>query len=133
MIELNSEWFVGGLAILMASLVGWNAIAFSPAIYDLRSVSAVKAKYGRKAACGLLLGIAAILLAAGVMVLSGARPDYAVPSSADEANANHKSPRYRLPTRIWPTTNQMNVKTIPRVAWIASTGMALASQEGGHG
>ncbi len=88
MIELNSEWFVGGLAILMASLVGWNAIAFSPALYDLRTVSAVKTRYGRKAACGLLLGISAILLAAGVMILSDARPSYAVPSSADESNVD---------------------------------------------
>jgi hypothetical protein len=86
LIELNSEWFVGGLAILMASLVAWNAVAFSPALYDLRSVSAIKTRYGRKAACGLLLGIATILLAAGVMILSGARPGYAVPSSADESN-----------------------------------------------
>jgi hypothetical protein len=86
LIELNSEWFVGGLSILMASLVAWNALAFSPAVYGLRSISAVKARYGRKAACGLLLGIAAILLAAGVMILSGARPGYAVPSSVDESN-----------------------------------------------
>jgi hypothetical protein len=84
LIELNSEWFVGGLAIVMASLVGWNAIVFTPALYDLRTISAVKSRYGRKAACGLLLAIATILLAAGVMILSGARPGYAVPSSADE-------------------------------------------------
>lgn len=86
MIELNSEWFVGGLSILMASLVAWNALVFSPAIYGLRSIAAIKARYGRHAACGLLLGIAAILLAAGVMILSGARPGYAVPSNADESN-----------------------------------------------
>jgi hypothetical protein len=70
----------------MASLVTWNALAFSPSLYGLRSVSVVKTRYGRKAACGLLLGIAALLLAAGVMILSGARPGYAVPSSADESN-----------------------------------------------
>lgn len=85
MIELNSEWFIGGLAILMSSLLGWNAIAFSPALYDLRTVSAVKTRYGRKAACGLLLGVSAVLLAAGGMILSGARPDYAEPAAADES------------------------------------------------
>jgi hypothetical protein len=89
LIELNSEWFVGGLAILMSSLVGWNAIAFSPAFYELQSISAVKSRYGRKAACGLLLGIAALLLAAGVMILGGARPSYAVPSAADESEIDH--------------------------------------------
>lgn len=88
MIELNSEWFVGSLAVLMASFVGWNAIAFSPVLYNLRTISAVKSRFGRKAACGLLLGIAALLLAAGVMILSGARPGYAVPSSADEPSVD---------------------------------------------
>lgn len=72
----------------MASLVGWNAIAFSPALYGLRTVSAVKSRYGRRAACGLLLGISAILLTAGVMILSGARPGYAVPASVDESNVD---------------------------------------------
>jgi len=80
---LNSEWFVGGLAILMASLVAWNAIVCSPALYDLRTISAVKNRYGSKVACGLLLTISAILLTAGVTILSGARPGYAVPTSAD--------------------------------------------------
>lgn len=89
MIELNSEWFVGGLAILMSSLVGWSAIACSPVLYELHTISAVKSRYGRKAACGLLLGIAAILLSAGVMILSGARPSYAVPSAADDSELDH--------------------------------------------
>jgi hypothetical protein len=86
--DLNSEWFVGGLAILMASLVGWNAIAYSPTLYNLRSVSAVKNRFGRKAACGFLIGISAILLAAGVTILSGTRPSYAIPANADDPDAD---------------------------------------------
>jgi hypothetical protein len=86
--DLNSDWFVGGLAILMASLVGWNAIACSPTLYSLRGVSAVKNRYGKKAACGFLLGVSAILLTAGVTILSGARPSYAVPANADDPDAN---------------------------------------------
>jgi len=81
---LNAEWFVGGLAIAMASMVTWNAVAFSPALYDLRTVSAVQARFGRKAACGMLLAIAAFLLATGIMILSGLRPGYALPGAIDK-------------------------------------------------
>jgi hypothetical protein len=81
--QLNPESFVGGLAVVMASLVGWNALSFSPMIYRLNSVSAVRNRFGNKAACGLLLAIAALLLGSGIMILSGARPDYAIPSAAD--------------------------------------------------
>jgi len=81
--QLNAEWFVGGLAIVMASVVSWNAIAFSPALYELRTVSAVQSRFGRKAACGMLLAIAACLLGTGVMILSGLRPGYAIPAATN--------------------------------------------------
>ncbi len=85
--HIQAEWFVGGLAIVMASLVSWNALAFSPLFYELRTVSAVQNRYGRKAACGLLLGVSLVLLGAGVMILSDIRPAYAVPDHADDADS----------------------------------------------
>jgi hypothetical protein len=85
--QIESEWFVGGLAIFLAGLLSWNAIFFSPLFYQLQSVSAVQNRFGRKAACALLLSVATLLLAAGVMILSGTRPAYAVagPTQAGDA------------------------------------------------
>jgi len=85
--HIQAEWLVGGLAIVMASLVSWNALAFSPFFYQLRTVSAVQNRYGRKAACGLLLGVSLLLLGAGIMILSDIRPAYAVPDQTDESDS----------------------------------------------
>ena len=83
----EAEWLVGSLAIAMATLVSWNAISFSPLVYQLHTVSAVQNRYGRKAACGLLLAVSMVLLGAGVMILSGIRPAYALPSPASDSEA----------------------------------------------
>lgn len=80
--HIQAEWLIGGLAIAMASVMSWNALAFSPFFYELRTVSAVQNRYGRRAACGLLLGVSLVLLGAGVMILSGIRPAYAIPEQA---------------------------------------------------
>lgn len=85
--QSEAEWLVGGLAIAMATLLGWNALSFSPLFYQLRTVSAVQNRYGRKAACGLLLAVSMVLLGAGVMILSGIRPAYALPSPAGDSQA----------------------------------------------
>ncbi len=79
---MQPEWLVGGLAIVMASLISWNALSFSPLFYQLATVSAVQSRFGRKAACALLLGVSLVLLGAGIMILSGTRPAYAVSGSA---------------------------------------------------
>ncbi len=79
----HSEWFVGGIAIAFGSLVGWNALVYSPLLYRLRTVAAVRKRYGRQAACGLLLSVAALLFAAGAMILGGIRPQYAAPPTAE--------------------------------------------------
>ncbi len=84
--HIQAEWLVGGLAIVMASFMSWNALAFSPFFYELRTVSAVQNRYGRRAACGLLLGVSLVLLGAGVMILSGIRPAYAIPAPADASD-----------------------------------------------
>jgi hypothetical protein len=87
MIQMQAEWLVGGLAIAMASLLSWNALSFSPLFYQLGTVSAVQSRFGRKAACGFLLGVSVVLLAAGVTILSGTRPAYAVPSPVGDAES----------------------------------------------
>ena len=84
----EAEWLVGSLAIAMATLVSWNALAFSPLFYQLQTVSAVENRFGRKAACGLLLSVAVLLLGAGVMILSGTRPTYAVAGPSDVGDAH---------------------------------------------
>lgn len=79
----HSEWLVGGLAIAIGGLIGWQAVIHSPPLYRLRTVAAVRRRFGRRAACGLLLAIAALLFAAGVMILGGVRPRYAIPAAAE--------------------------------------------------
>jgi hypothetical protein len=81
--RLNPESFVGSLAIAMASLVVWNALSFSSSLYRLTSVAAVRSRFGNRAACGLLLAVAALLFGSGIMILSGARPAYAISAPAD--------------------------------------------------
>lgn len=88
MVQMQPEWLVGGLAIVMASLLSWNAICFSPLFYQLATISAVQNRFGRKAACGLLLAVSVVLLGAGIMILSGARPAYAVSKPAGGTGAD---------------------------------------------
>lgn len=92
MMQTHSEWLVGGLAIAMSGWLSWNAVVFAPWLYGLHSVASVQHRFGRRAACGLALGVAVMLLAMGVMILSGVRPAYAVPDAAVEADAASGEP-----------------------------------------
>ncbi len=74
------EPLVGSLAILIAMVS--LAIAVGPWArpYELRSVHAVRSRFGKPAARGIWILVAAASLASGMAILSGFRPGYAVPA-----------------------------------------------------
>lgn len=80
----HTEWFVGVLALAIAGVISFGALGSSSLVYRLRSVAAMRARYGERAACGVLLVIAALLVGCGAMILTGTRPGYAVPAQVDD-------------------------------------------------
>jgi hypothetical protein len=74
------EPLVGSLAILVA--VVSLAIAVGPWTkpYELKSVHEVHRRFGKSAARGVWVLVAAASLASGLAILSGFRPSYAAPA-----------------------------------------------------
>lgn len=75
--------FVGSLAVTLALVAGAAAAGPWQKPYQLRSVRAVRRRWGKSAARALLLLVAAVLLAAGTGILLGVRPSYALPNGGD--------------------------------------------------
>lgn len=86
-----SEWLVGGLAIALAVWIGSSTLLQSPGFYRLRRVAEIRTRYGNRNASMILLGISAMLLGTGIMILGGIRPGYAMPTSPAEPRSNRDS------------------------------------------
>ena len=73
------EILVGSIAVVIAVLS--MAIALGPWIgpYQLKTISAVSRRFGKPVARGVWIAIALASFAAGLAILSGLRPHYAVP------------------------------------------------------
>ena len=71
--------FVGSLAILIA--VAALAIALGPWTepYRLRSIAAIRRRYGKPVARGVWVAVSIALFTTGFAILSGMRPTYALP------------------------------------------------------
>lgn len=80
----TDEVLVGCLALAFSTIA--TAIAIGPwtAPYQIRSIKYVGDRFGKPSARAIWLVIAIIAGGSGVAILSGIRPDYAVPSVHDE-------------------------------------------------
>lgn len=78
------EPLVGSLAVLFAIVSA--AVALGPwhGPYQLKSIAAVKQRFGKVAARGVWVAISLALLTAGLAILSGVRPSYAVPATQSD-------------------------------------------------
>ena len=74
------EFLVGSIAVVVAILA--VAIALGPwnSPYQLRTISAVNRRFGKPVARVVWLAIALASMAAGLAILGGLRPHYAVPA-----------------------------------------------------
>ena len=73
------ESLVGAISILFAVTAAAVAIGPWSSPYQLRSIAMVKQRFGKSAARGVWVAVSIGLLTAGVVILSGIRPSYAVP------------------------------------------------------
>lgn len=87
---LNSDWLVGGIALVLAGVVGWSALTQPPWLEQLRSVAVCRRRWGQRVTCWLMAAVAAILVLLGLAIISGTRPGYALPEeSPDESSPAH--------------------------------------------
>lgn len=75
-----SEWLVGGVAIALALWIGISTLRQSPGFYRLGRVNELRTRFGNRNAAMILLGVSALLLGTGVMIMGGFRPGYAMPT-----------------------------------------------------
>ncbi len=82
----HDETLVGSIALIVATVS--LAIAVGPwnAPYQLRTVSSVSRRFGKPAARGLWMVIALASMTAGLAILSGLRPSYAVPAQRTQTD-----------------------------------------------
>lgn len=81
---IQSETFVGGLAIVLAMAIASSAVGPWQFAYELRSIATIRERFGATVARGFLLVVAITLIACGVMILRGVRPRFANPMPASE-------------------------------------------------
>ncbi|TWT83327.1 hypothetical protein CA13_47920 [Planctomycetes bacterium CA13] len=88
------DTLVGSLAILFSIVA--TAIAIGPwsTPYQLRTIGAIKDRFGKSAARGVWFAVALAAFAAGITILSGARPSYARPASSSVAPRSSVSPAH---------------------------------------
>ncbi len=84
------DYFVGGIAIVFATLAFVAALTQLPAIYRLHSLRTIEKRYGSTAARGFLLALATLMFATGTAIIAGVRPSYSEP--ADEIAEPQPSP-----------------------------------------
>lgn len=78
------EPFVGSLALIFAIVAAAISVGPWNSPYQLRSVSALKGRFGKPAARGLWIAVALTSLAAGLSILTDLRPWYAIPAQRAE-------------------------------------------------
>lgn len=78
------EPLVGSLAILIALASLGIAVGPWSRPYELRSVHAVHRRFGKPAARGIWVLVAAASLASGLAILSGFRPGYTAPAGQSQ-------------------------------------------------
>ncbi|TWU60025.1 hypothetical protein Poly51_02990 [Rubripirellula tenax] len=71
------EPLVGGLSIALSMIATFIAVGPWDQPYDLRSIRAVRARYGKPVARGVWIAIAVAAFSSGVAILGGIRPSYA--------------------------------------------------------
>lgn len=76
------DYFVGGIAIIFATLALVAALTQFQAVYRLHSLRTIERRYGTTAARSFLLALAALMFATGTAIIAGVRPSYSEP--ADE-------------------------------------------------
>ncbi len=76
----HDETLVGSIALIVA--IASIAIAVGPwnGPYQLGTISAVSRRFGKPVARGVWVAIAVASLTAGLAILSGFRPSYAMPT-----------------------------------------------------
>ena len=74
------EQLVGALSIILSVLATLIATGHWDAPYQLRTISAVSRRYGKSAARCVWIAIAIASFAAGIAIINGVRPPYAVPA-----------------------------------------------------
>ncbi len=79
------ESLVGSLAVILSIIAAVIAIGPWSQPYRLRTIAAVKARFGKPAARAVWLLIAVASLVAGLAILSGVRPPYAAPLQQSHA------------------------------------------------
>lgn len=90
--ENYSEPLVGCIAIALAATA--TAVSLGPwdRPYELRTVAAVRRRFGKAAARFLWLAVAATALVSGLAILTDARPSYAVPDGDPDKGAAKSAP-----------------------------------------
>ncbi|WP_145171738.1 hypothetical protein [Rubripirellula lacrimiformis] len=71
------EPLVGGLSVAMSMIATFIAVGPWDQPYQLRSIQAVRSRYGKPVARGVWAAIAVAAFTCGVAILSGVRPGYA--------------------------------------------------------
>lgn len=79
-----SEPLVGLVAIILALAATAVSLGPWPSPYRLRSIAAVRRRFGMTAARFVWLIVALASLSAGLAILAGVRPSYAVPAQRSE-------------------------------------------------
>lgn len=74
------DLFVSGVASVLGVLALGAAFSWVPAAERLRSVRAIKTRFGDSASRYVLLALAAVLFAAAGSILGGLRPPYNEPA-----------------------------------------------------
>ncbi len=80
------EPLVAAVAIMLATIA--VAIAFGPwdGPYQLRTIDAVKHRFGMSVARAVWVAVALTMFATGLAIVSGVRPTYAIPSDDNAAD-----------------------------------------------
>ena len=74
------ETLVGSLAIIIAIIATAISAGSWEAPYQLRTFATISRRYGRPVARGVWIAIAIASFSAGIAIINGVRPSYAIPA-----------------------------------------------------
>ena len=80
------EPLVGSLSVFLGITAAAIAIGPWSMPYELKSISAIRHRYGKLAARGAWIALAVAFLSMGIAVLAGIRPSYAEPARQVDAS-----------------------------------------------
>tara|TARA_R110002049_G_scaffold2750_2_gene21514 strand:- start:321437 stop:321727 length:291 start_codon:yes stop_codon:yes gene_type:complete len=80
------ESLVGLISVLSAVTAAAIAVGPWSVPYELKTIAAIKQRFGKPAARGVWVALAIGFLTAGFAILNGIRPPYAVPASQVDVN-----------------------------------------------